>query len=63
MWNTKFTFPLADSHYTAYIYVNVGTDANKLIDKFIPRLLKTSVRNEKLHSQRAETKDTRQYEW
>lgn len=59
MWNTKFTFPLADSNYTAYIYVNVSTDANKLIDKFILRFLKSSVKNEKLHSQTAEIKETR----
>jgi hypothetical protein len=41
------------------MYVNVSTDANKLIDIFMPRLLKPSVRNEKLHSQTAETKETR----
>ena len=61
LWNTKFTFPLADSNYTAQIYVNVSTDTNKLIDKFIPRFffLKSSVRNEKLHSETSGTKETR----
>lgn len=59
MWNIKFTFPPVDSNDTAYVHVNVSPDANKLIDKFIPRFLKTSVRNEKLHSQTSETKETR----
>jgi len=59
LWNTKFTFPLADSNYTAYMHVNISTDANKLIDKFIVKSLKGGVRNEKLHSQKVETKETR----
>jgi len=59
LWNTKFTFPLDDSNYTAYTYVNISTDANKLIDKFKLRILENNVRNEKLHSQIAETKETR----